>query len=134
MSFALLGDMISRGNRVAQFRKSEIELLEELVEPLTRPSTPASHPNDEAQLVTPQSEEQIRDPQTLGELEVQSASLLTPSVHPVPVTDEEDLLFDWRDFGVSLNQMLSATDELNTNEVYNTEQGDLSELWLWSDV
>jgi len=128
-SFSLLDDMIERGNRVAQFRKSEIELLEELVRPLLIPPTPVSHPvNEEPEpLITPRSE----TVPGFNDLDVQPV-VATPSLTApgIPDVNEEDLTLDWRDFGVSLNQMLSATDELDANWV-DMDGGLGIDLWLW---
>lgn len=142
MSFTLLDDMIARGNRVAQFRKTEIELLEELVAPLYRPSTPVPRqdtcpPDDGIHLVTPRSEVQPSELpiHSTEDLTDQSTALADPSVSGVPLAHEPELLFDWREFGMSLNQMLSATDELNANEVGGVERGDVpADVWLWSDA
>lgn len=128
-SFSLLDDMIERGNRVAQFRKSEIELLEDLVQPLIIPSTPLSHSVTEEPepLITPRSE----TVPGFQELDVQPV-IVTPSLTDTGIQDanEEDLTLDWRDFGASLNQMLSATEELDANWV-DMDGGLGMDLWLW---
>lgn len=134
MSFSLLDDMVARGNRVAQFRKSEIELLEELVQPLFSPSTPSpQQENEEPEpLITPRSEVPVSAMRELQDYEVDAqAAIATPSVSGAPEVNEEDLLLDWRDFGMSLNQMLSATDELDANWVSDVDGGLGMDLWLW---
>ena len=130
-SFSLLDDMIERGNRVAQFRKSEIELLEDLVQPLLIPSTPLSHSviEEPEPLITPPSE----TVPGFNELDVQPV-IATPSLTAtgIPDANEENLTLDWRDFGASLNQMLSATEELDANWV-DMDGGLGMDLWLWDN-
>ncbi|OJJ79766.1 putative C6 transcription factor [Aspergillus glaucus CBS 516.65] len=130
-SFSLLDDMIERGNRVAQFRKSEIELLEDLVQPLLIPSTPLSHSviEEPEPLITPRSE----TVPGFNELDVQPV-IATPSLTAtgIPDANEEDLTLDWRDFGTSLNEMLSATEELDANWV-DMDGGLGMDLWLWDN-
>ncbi|PLB34900.1 putative C6 transcription factor [Aspergillus candidus] len=125
MGFSLLDDMISRGNRVAQLRKSEVELLEELIQPLVQASAqPVGSENDERS-------------QTPGINAVPTVSSVLPAA-PLPSVDinqEEDLSFDWRDYGLSLEYMFSVTDQLNANNlVLDAEREGLqNDLWLWSD-
>lgn len=130
MGFSLLDEMIAR-SQVARMRKSEIELLEELMQPLQRQYTrgePQS-PKETAQrtyLETPLSQE--RESAIAPQVEV------NPDAVALPDPAEDDLLFDWRDFGMSLNQMLSATDQLNANpSILDAEDGLQTDLWLWSD-
>ncbi|KAF9885860.1 hypothetical protein FE257_012332 [Aspergillus nanangensis] len=129
MGFSLLEDMIVRGNCVAQLRKSEVELLEELVRPLVRPEVHQTAADDHAGGLQPiqlLNDEHVSEggqnplPQ-LG-VEINSAA-------------DEDLQFDWRDFGLSLDHMLSVTDQLNTNSlILDAEREELqTDLWLWCD-
>jgi len=121
MGFSLLDEMIARGSQVARMRKSDIELLEELIQPLQRPhqELPKETPN---RLDTPLSQER--------DLPQSQPPDPAPVMLPGP-GQEDDLLFNWGDFGMSLNQMLSATDQLNAS---HTGDADLqADLWLWSD-
>lgn len=130
MGFSLLDNMIARGNCVAQLRKSEIELLEELVQPLVqsqRPSTPSDLPR--YQPIQPLSEDHI------PEQEHSSIPPFTVDLNGTASSQDEELPFDWRDLGLSLNHMLSVTDQLNTNSlVLDAEREELqTDLWLWCD-
>lgn len=134
MGFSLLDEMIARGSQVARMRKSEIELLEELIQPLQRPllQVRRERPNDTPHrpyLETPLSQEReapaLPHPQHPSEINAEPVMLPDPG--------EEELLFDWRDFGMSLNQMLSATDQLNADPAIQNADGSLADMWLWSD-
>lgn len=112
-------------------RKSEIELLEELIQPLQQPSqAQRERPNETPRrpyLETPLSQERdptLAQPQNPSEINTESVMLPDPG---------DELLFDWRDFGMSLNQMLSATDQLNANPSIRDADDGLADLWLWSD-
>lgn len=131
MGFSLLDVMIARGNRVAQLRRSEIELLEELVQPLIQPENPHREEDPGISLT-----ESINERSSVAQ-EVHhgmgpdaEGPGPTPAV-TVSATQEEELLFDWRDFGLSLNHILSATDELNANSLEGEELP--ADLWLWGD-
>ncbi|RAL10199.1 putative C6 transcription factor, partial [Aspergillus homomorphus CBS 101889] len=135
--FSLLNEMIERGNRVAQLRKSEIELLEELVQPLTQrhSTSPATADLASGHLATPESQQRV-----LGQLEQLTGPSTgevdsIPTVPPadVPADPEDELSLDWRGLGLSLDYMLSATDQLNTNNlVLDAEREGLqTDLWLW---
>ncbi|OJJ50360.1 hypothetical protein ASPZODRAFT_149702 [Penicilliopsis zonata CBS 506.65] len=127
MGFSVLDEMIARGSRVAQLRKSEIELLEDLARPLRQAQEqPPAHGEGAQQ----QQHLHLATP-------LRSSSNPSPFVemldHPVPSSansvPDEEMLFDWRYFGLSLNQMLSAANELNAS----TTGDELQDLWLWSD-
>lgn len=48
---------------------------------------------------------------------------------------DDDLLFDWRDLGLSLNQMLDAADQLYTQDLTDGSDRDgmrAEDLWLWN--
>ncbi|OJJ94763.1 hypothetical protein ASPACDRAFT_127913 [Aspergillus aculeatus ATCC 16872] len=137
--FSLLNEMIERGNRVAQLRKSEIELLEELVQPLVQRhhTPPVSTDTAHGQLATPESQQR-----PLGHLEHLSGPSAeeVDSIPTIPPTDvppdpEDELSLDWRGLGLSLDYMLSVTDQLNANNlVLDAEREGLqSDLWLWED-
>lgn len=137
--FSLLNEMIERGNRVAHLRKSEIELLEELVQPLVQrhQTPPVSTDTVHGQLATPESQQR-----PLGQLEHLSGPSAeeVDSIPTVPPTDvppdpEDELSLDWRGLGLSLDYMLSVTDQLNANNlVLDAEREGLqSDLWLWED-
>ncbi|PYH88464.1 C6 transcription factor [Aspergillus ellipticus CBS 707.79] len=121
MGASLLNAMIDRGNRVAQLRKSEIELLEELIRPLVqRQADPGSY-----RLATPASQEGVSEVPGIG------AAALPP---PPGMSEQEDELpVDWRGFGLSLGYMISATDQLSANNlVLDAEREGLqTDLWLW---
>ncbi|KAE8335674.1 hypothetical protein BDV24DRAFT_171115 [Aspergillus arachidicola] len=133
MGFSLLDDMIARGNRVAQLRKSEIVQLEELVQPLLQPHLQPLTPGSSAkQAGDERPSEQVND----------SVAVLNAGISPalsVPeasdVVQDDEMHFDWRDCGLSLDQMLSVTDQLNANNlVLDAEREGLqTDLWLWSD-
>ncbi|KNG84696.1 C6 transcription factor [Aspergillus nomiae NRRL 13137] len=133
MGFSLLDDMIARGNRVAQLRKSEIVQLEELVQPLLQPHLQPLTPGSSAKQVgEEQPSEQTND----------SAAVLPAGISPalsVPdaadVGQDDEIHFDWKECGLSLEQMLSVTDQLNANNlVLDAEREGLqTDLWLWSD-
>lgn len=133
MGFSLLDDMIARGNRVAQLRKSEIVQLEELVQPLLQPNLQPLTPGSSAkQAGEERTSEQVND----------SVAVLNAGISPalsVPeaadVVQDDEMHFDWRDCGLSLDQMLSVTDQLNANNlVLDAEREGLqTDLWLWSD-
>ncbi|KAH8432764.1 putative C6 transcription factor [Aspergillus melleus] len=133
MGFSLLDEMISRGNRVAQIRKSEIELLEELVQPMTRSYMDRTQPgaNALAQVMAPlapnQLPEQVNTPITALDTAVPTPAL--------PPGQEEELPFDWRDLGLSMDHMLSVTDQLDANNLIldADREGLQADLWLWSD-
>ncbi|KAM0094643.1 hypothetical protein ACP6JD_001911 [Aspergillus fumigatus] len=132
MGFSLLDEMIARGNRVAQLRRSEIELLEELVQPLIRPETTRPEEDPGSPLMEALNERNcVAQQRHHGMAADAEGPGPTPAV-TVTGAQEEDLLFDWRDFGLSLNHMLSATDELNANSlVPGAESEELSaDLWL----
>ena len=113
-------------------RKSEIELLEELIQPLQRqrlvnqdrPKTPQR--DGGYYLETPLSQGEVpshaQPPNSIAPTE---SVLLAEPGH------EEELLFDWRDFGMSLNQMLSATDQINADQSIGAEELQ-ADLWLWN--
>ncbi|GAB1194887.1 hypothetical protein APSETT444_004138 [Aspergillus pseudonomiae] len=133
MGFSLLDDMIARGNRVAQLRKSEIVQLEELVQPLLQPHLQPLTPGNSAKQV---GEEQP------SEQANESAAVLPAGISPalsVPdaadVGQDDEIHFDWKECGLSLEQMLSVTDQLNANNlVLDAEREGLqTDLWLWSD-
>ncbi|GFF25162.1 LOW QUALITY PROTEIN: putative C6 transcription factor [Aspergillus udagawae] len=135
MGFSLLDEMIARGNRVAQLRRSEIELLEELVQPLIRPETP--HRDEDAGIPLIES---INEKSSVAQQEHHGLGPDADGPGPTPAVtvtgaQEEVLLFDWRDFGLSLNHMLSATDELNANCLFPGGEGEElpADLWLWGD-
>ena len=125
MGFSLLDDMISRGNRVAQLRKSEVELLEELIQPLVQASTPPVGYENDATSQTP----------GINAVPTVDSVLPASALSSVDVNQEEDLGFDWRDYGLSLEYMFSVTDQLNANNlVLDAEREGLqNDLWLWSD-
>lgn len=124
MGFSLFDEMIARGNQVAQMRKSEIELLEDLCEPLQQP-----RPGDnEPPVVSPLSGALHAGPGQAPDMPEIVGSAALPIPQP-----EDELLFDWQDLGLSLGQMLSATDQLNANYSIRGEGGHHSDLWLWSD-
>ncbi|KAK1148168.1 hypothetical protein N8T08_010812 [Aspergillus melleus] len=133
MGFSLLDEMISRGNRVAQIRKSEIELLEELVQPMTRSYMDRTQPgaNALAHVMAPlapnQLPEQVNTPVTALDTAVPTPVL--------PAGQEEELPFDWRDLGLSMDHMLSVTDQLDANNfILDADRDGLqADLWLWSD-
>ncbi|KKK24020.1 hypothetical protein AOCH_002780 [Aspergillus ochraceoroseus] len=134
LGFSLLDEMISRGNRVAHLRKSEIELLEELVQPLIQ--APVHNQRTWGNLTRPLSIYVRQDhPQRPGNnpippLEVEDRH--TPPALPNPIAPAEDeLLFDWG----YLDHMLSAADQLNANNsVLDGEHQEIqADLWLWSD-
>lgn len=132
MGFSLLDEMIARGNRVAQLRRSEIELLEELVQPLIRPETTRPEEDPGSPLMEALNERNcVAQQRHHGMAADAEGPGPTPAV-TVTGAQEEDLLFDWRDFGLSLNHMPSATDELNANSlVPGAESEELSaDLWL----
>ncbi|PKX89235.1 putative C6 transcription factor [Aspergillus novofumigatus IBT 16806] len=135
MGFSLLDEMIARGNRVAQLRKSEIELLEELVQPLIRPENPHREEDAGNPLIESTNERSSVAQEQHHGLGPDAEGPAPTSAIPVTVAQEEELLFDWRDFGLSLNHMLSATDELNANRlVPGAEDEELpADLWLWGD-
>ncbi|GIC86025.1 putative C6 transcription factor [Aspergillus udagawae] len=135
MGFSLLDEMIARGNRVAQLRRSEIELLEELVQPLIRPETP--HREEDAGIPLIES---INEKSSVAQQERHGLGPDADGPGPTPAVtvtgaQEEELLFDWRDFGLSLNHMLLATDELNANSLVPGGEGEElpADLWLWGD-
>lgn len=125
MGFSLLDDMISRGNRVAQLRKSEVELLEELIQPLVQASTPPVGYENDATSQTP----------GINAVPTVDSVLPASALSSVDVNQDEDLGFDWRDYGLSLEYMFSVTDQLNANNlVLDAEREGLqNDLWLWSD-
>jgi hypothetical protein len=130
MGFGLLDDMIARGNCVAQLRKSEMELLEELVQPLVQSQShsPLDMQPRQRQM-SPPAEDHIPDQ------EPSATSQFGVDLHGATGAPDEDLGFDWRDLGLSLNHMLSVTDQLNTNSlVLDAEREQLqTDLWLWCD-
>lgn len=138
MGYSLIDDMISRGNRVAQLRKSEVELLEELIQPLVQAST--TQPVGSEEVARPQAPGGLFNGQAPdkgnGNAVPTASSVLPGSTLPsVEVSQEEDLSFDWRDYGLSLEYMFSVTDQLNANNlVLDAEREGLqNDLWLWSD-
>ncbi|KAE8153471.1 hypothetical protein BDV25DRAFT_149542 [Aspergillus avenaceus] len=135
MGFSLLDTMIARGNRVAQLRKSEIELLQELVQPLLQSRTQPLTPGSSTQPV-PGCDEQLPEqvPETMAVLNA-GISPAASAPNTVPVVQDDELHLDWRDFGLSLDHMLSVTDQLNANNlVLDAERDGLqTDLWLWSD-
>ncbi|THC96555.1 hypothetical protein EYZ11_003947 [Aspergillus tanneri] len=131
IGFNLLDDMIARGNRVAQLRKSEIELLEELVQPLIRSQAqPPQGENPRSHLVAPVGENRVAG------LENALPALYVGSSTPALPSNEEDLPFDWRELGLSMDHMLSVTDQLDANNlILDAEREGLqTDLWLWSDA
>lgn len=162
MGLSLLDEMISRGNRVAQLRKSEIELLEEFAQPLHRQNPQSlremespnhhqhedEHEDERHHLVTPTStDDNIHNPDPVPYRSshanhdfhnLDDAGMTLPPITAVPVQapHDDDLLFDWRDFGVSLNQMLSAAEQLNSEQNLVDADADhdgiRADLWLWS--
>jgi proline utilization trans-activator len=135
MGFSLLDEMIARGNRVAQLRRWEIELLEELVLPLIRPETPHREADSGIPLI-----ESMNARTSVAQEQQHRSGPDAEDPSPTPavtatVAQEDELLFDWRDFGLSLNHMLSATDELNANSLGpGGESEELpADLWLWGD-
>ncbi|EAW16782.1 putative C6 transcription factor [Aspergillus fischeri NRRL 181] len=135
MAFSLLDEMIARGNRVAQLRRSEIELLEELVQPLIRPETTRPEEDPGLPLIGTTNERGFVAQEQHRGLGPDAEGLGPTPAATVTVVQEEELLFDWRDFGLSLNHMLSATDELNANSlVPGAEDEELpADIWLWGD-
>jgi hypothetical protein len=135
MGFSLLDEMVARGNRVAQLRRSEIELLEELVQPLIRPETTRGEEDQGIPLVESTNERSSVAQEHHHGLGPDAEGLGPTPAATVTVAQEEELLFDWRDFGLSLNHMLSATDELNANSLVPGGEGEevLADLWLWGD-
>lgn len=135
MGFSLLDEMIARGNRVAQLRRSEIELLEELVQPLIRPDTPHREEETGVPLIDSINERIPAAHEQHHGIGPDAEDPSPPLAGTVTVTQEEELLFDWRDFGLSLNHMLSATDELNANSLGPGGAGEElpADLWLWGD-
>lgn len=132
MGFSLLDEMIARGNKIARMRKSEIELLEELIQPLQRQHLAKRHTQK-----NPQRAGQFYLETPLSQDELPSHAQLQTTVQPAESVllsepgQEGDLLFDWRDFGMSLNQMLSATDQINTDQSIGAEELQ-ADLWLWN--
>ncbi|KAL5355569.1 hypothetical protein BJX96DRAFT_184168 [Aspergillus floccosus] len=130
MGFSLLDDMIARGNCVAQLRKSEMELLEELVQPLVQSESHCPPDTQRRQAPTsPPAEAHI------PEQEASATSQFGVDLHGVTGAPDDDLGFDWRELGLSLDHMLSVTDQLNTNSlVLDAEREELqTDLWLWCD-
>jgi hypothetical protein len=133
MGFSLLDDMIARGNRVAQLRRSEIELLEELVQPLVNPQLqPLTSGSSTKQITEGRMPEHVNDPE----------AILYPGIGPalsIPnvaqVIQDNEIHLDWRDCGLSLDHMLSVTNQLNANDlILDAEREGLqTDLWLWSD-
>lgn len=113
-------------------RKSEIELLEELIQPLQRPHQErpkeTRHGDGRFHLETPLSQERDLPGGTQNTAELGPEPVMLPDPGP-----DGDLLFDWRDLGTSLNQMLSATDQLNANHLTGDADDLQADLWLWSD-
>ena len=144
MGLSLLDDMIFRGNRVAQLRKSETELLEEFAQPLHQDL----QRNRERQNVHPQDDEgrHLVTPMSPGDYNIVDSShnmrfnldagnvdSTLPSVTVGPTAHDSELLFDWRDLGLSFNQMLSAADQLSTHNMVDADEDGLpSDFWLWS--
>lgn len=133
MGFSLLDEMISRGNRVAQIRKSEIELLEELVQPMMRPHIRPTQPgaNALAHVMAPLAPNHLHE-QVNTPIAALDAAVTTPALQ---AGQEDDLSFDWRDLGLSMDHMLSVTDQLDANNlILDAEREGLqADLWLWSD-
>ncbi|GLA73544.1 hypothetical protein AtubIFM55763_004470 [Aspergillus tubingensis] len=140
MGYSLLDAMIERGNRVAQLRKSEVELLEELIAPLMRRqgrSTGIGNDNTaRPHLATPTSQGRERltesvQPSGSGLLGEIGGSGIPPP-HEISEQDDE-IPLDWRGLGLSLDCMLTAADQLNTNNlVLDAEREGLqTDLWLW---
>ena len=176
MGLSLLDDMISRGNRVAQFRKEEVELLLEFARPLYKepaanalraamPDAERGHSRANEQghqsqrestgaayhIVTPSStndrdEEGVsnRDPPLdaghlartqLDEGLTSSFQLQLQSQSQLQSGHDDELLFDWRDLGLSLNQMLDAADQLYAQDLTDGSDRDgmrAEDLWLWN--
>lgn len=136
MGYTLLDAMIDRGNRVAQLRKSEIELLEELIQPLVQRQGRPTEARDYArpQLATPTSQERLSEQvhQSVSGLHGEIGGSALPPPHEIS-EPEDDLPLDWRGFGLSLDCMLSAADQLSTNNlVLDAEREGLqTDLWLW---
>ena len=111
-------------------RKSEIQLLEDLILPLQQPvQTRKERLNETPHLETPLSQERdpvLPHPEDPVEINAEPAIL--------PDLGAEELLLDWRDFGMSLNQMLSATDQLNADPAIRNAEDGFTDLWLWSDA
>ncbi|PYI03106.1 C6 transcription factor [Aspergillus sclerotiicarbonarius CBS 121057] len=136
MGYGLLDAMIDRGNRVAQLRKSEIELLEELIQPLVqrqgRPTEAGNYARP--QLATPTSQEHLSEQvhQSGSGMPGEIGASALPPPHEISEQDD-DLPLDWRGFGLSLDCMLSAADQLSTNNlVLDAEREGLqTDLWLW---
>lgn len=145
MGNSILDDMISSGNRIAQLRKSEIDLLQDFIQPLVE--APTQHyqglENTETDINPPLipeigrlEEEQTHSlPPSLDQLATASTPPATTGTATIPPVNEDDLGCDWRDFGLSLDHMLSVTDQLNANNlVLDAERDGLeTDLWLWSD-
>lgn len=133
MGFSLLNDMIARGNRVAQLRKSEIVQLEELVQPLLQPQLQPLTPGSSAKHVS-ERRPSVQVNETVAAVNAGiSPALSAPEA--ADVVQDDEIHFDWRDCGLSLEQMLSVTDQLNANNlVLDAEREGLqTDLWLWSD-
>lgn len=140
MGYSLLDAMIERGNRVAQLRRSEVELLEELIAPLMqrqgRSPDIGNYDSARPHLATPTSQGQERrteqiEPSESG-LHGEIGGTGIPPPHEISEQDDE-IPLDWRGLGLSLDCMLTAADQLNTNNlVLDAEREGLqTDLWLW---
>ncbi|GJP88391.1 transcriptional regulator family: Fungal Specific TF [Aspergillus niger] len=140
MGYSLLDAMIERGNRVAQLRRSEVELLEELIAPLMqrqgRSPDIGNYDSARPHLATPTSQGQERhteqiEPSESG-LHGEIGGSGIPPPHEISEQDDE-IALDWRGLGLSLDCMLTAADQLNTNNlVLDAEREGLqTDLWLW---
>lgn len=103
--------------------------MQPLLQPHLQPLTPGSSAKQAGEERT---SEQVND----------SVAVLNAGISPalsVPeaadVVQDDEMHFDWRDCGLSLDQMLSVTDQLNANNlVLDAEREGLqTDLWLWSD-
>ncbi|KAB8235289.1 putative C6 transcription factor [Aspergillus alliaceus] len=130
MGFSLLDDMIARGNCVAQLRKSEIVQLEELVQPLLQPHLEPLTPGGSAKHATAyRVTDQANEPVAVLNAGISPAISARNAVH------DDEIHLDWRDCELSLDHMLSVTDQLNANNlVLDAEREGLqTDLWLWGD-
>lgn len=134
MSNEILDTMIVRGNRVAEFRKRDLDRLDELIQPLLDLSQQRRQTCglDAGAGETPQD-----SPTDISIINESDGNfVLLGGRLAVSVESEDELGFNLGECGLSFQQMISAANQLDANEVLGAPVSEavLAEDWLWGSL
>lgn len=139
---SIMEEIISKGNKVAEVRKSDLRRLESLFEELTRQESAIFHnAGGRAEEVNPAANttSTVRQAPDLHDLDtnptlpgvVNSELLIPVELSDSDLPDGQNLLGEdfLANFGLSSDSMLSVVDQIGYND--DLASGNISNEWIW---